>query len=81
MWDDYPAHLHIDLLPSAQGQGWGRALMDRFLAQLRAAGVAGVHLGVATVNLRAVAFYARLGFCVLRADEETQILGMRLAKP
>ncbi len=81
VWADYPAHLHIDLLPVAQGQGWGRVLMDRFVAQLRAAGVLGVHLGVATANTRASAFYARLGFRTLRADEETQTLGLRLAKP
>src|SRR5690606_1414011 len=30
----YPAHLHIDLLPVAQGQGYGRALMERLLAEL-----------------------------------------------
>ena len=24
--EDYPAHLHIDLLPEVQGQGWGRRL-------------------------------------------------------
>ena len=27
----YPAHLHIDLLPIGQGQGWGRAMMQTFL--------------------------------------------------
>lgn len=81
VWAEYPAHLHIDLLPVAQGQGWGRALMDTFLAHLRATGTAGVHLGVATSNQRAVAFYARLGFCLLRADEDSQILDLRLAEP
>jgi hypothetical protein len=24
----YPSHLHIDLLPRAQGRGWGRRMMD-----------------------------------------------------
>jgi GNAT superfamily N-acetyltransferase len=33
----YPAHLHIDLLPEAQGRGGGRALMTAFLAAARAA--------------------------------------------
>src|SRR4051794_10307383 len=28
---DYPAHLHIDLLPEWQGRGQGRALMTSFL--------------------------------------------------
>ncbi len=60
--DRYPAHLHIDLLPEAQGRGWGRALIDHFVGELRARGVPGVHLGVDPANTGAVAFYARLGF-------------------
>ncbi|WP_430791526.1 GNAT family N-acetyltransferase [Actinoplanes sp. G11-F43] len=58
----YPAHLHIDLLPEWQGRGQGRALMAAFLAGLRAAGVPGVHLGMAASNEGAYAFYRRLGF-------------------
>ncbi|GIF12019.1 GNAT family N-acetyltransferase [Actinoplanes teichomyceticus] len=60
--DDYPAHLHIDLLPEWQGRGQGRALMAAFLAGLRAAGVSGVHLGMAPDNHGARAFYRRMGF-------------------
>lgn len=63
--DRYPAHLHIDLLPAAQGRGVGRALMTRLLAALAAAGAGGVHLGVATTNTRAMGFYRRLGFTEL----------------
>jgi len=59
---DYPAHLHIDLLPPAQGRGWGRRMMARLFDALRQAGIAGVHLGVAKGNVRAQDFYARLGF-------------------
>ncbi|BAL86835.1 putative GCN5-related N-acetyltransferase [Actinoplanes missouriensis 431] len=58
----YPAHLHIDLLPEAQGKGLGRGLMAAFLAGLRAAGVPRVHLGMAPENHGAYAFYQRLGF-------------------
>jgi ribosomal protein S18 acetylase RimI-like enzyme len=58
----YPAHLHIDLLPQAQGRGAGRALMETFLAALRASGVPRVHLGMAPRNAGARAFYDRLGF-------------------
>lgn len=79
VWADYPAHLHIDLLPAAQGQGWGRVLMDTFFARLRLMSVPGVHLGVATSNPRAVGFYARLGLRVLRTDDESQVLGVRWA--
>jgi ribosomal protein S18 acetylase RimI-like enzyme len=59
---DYPAHLHIDLLPEWQGRGFGRGLMEAFLGGLRAAGVRGVHLSMSPRNTGARAFYERLGF-------------------
>lgn len=58
----YPSHLHIDLLPEVQGQGWGRRLVDRLFAQLVERGSPGVHLGVGTANTGAIEFYRRLGF-------------------
>ncbi|WP_432157653.1 GNAT family N-acetyltransferase [Streptomyces sp. bgisy153] len=58
----FPAHLHIDLLPSRQGQGQGRALMWAFLDALRAAGVSAVHLCMARADTGARAFYERVGF-------------------
>jgi ribosomal protein S18 acetylase RimI-like enzyme len=72
--DGYPAHLHIDLLPEAQGRGWGRALIDHLVAHLRARGVPGVHLGVDPANTGAVAFYGRLGFDPLPSG----VLGLSL---
>jgi ribosomal protein S18 acetylase RimI-like enzyme len=59
---DYPAHLHIDLLPQWQGKGWGRGLISALLAGLRAAGASRVHLGMAVSNVSARAFYDRMGF-------------------
>ncbi|WP_236710720.1 GNAT family N-acetyltransferase [Streptomyces sp. 150FB] len=58
----YPAHLHIDLLPSHQRSGYGRRLMETYLAALHRRGVGAVHLGMVTSNTRARAFYDRLGF-------------------
>ena len=58
----HPAHLHIDLLPEAQRQGWGRALIRTFLDGLARDGVTGVHLGMARSNEPARAFYGALGF-------------------
>lgn len=75
---DHPAHLHIDLLPHAQGGGWGRALMTRFLETLRAAGVRGVHLGVGTRNVGAVKFYQRMGFHLLSEGGGALWYGMKL---
>jgi ribosomal protein S18 acetylase RimI-like enzyme len=59
---DYPAHLHINLLPAAQSSGWGRRMIETELAALKAAGVAGVHLGVSPTNERAKGFYRHVGF-------------------
>ncbi len=76
--DGYPAHLHIDLLPEAQGRGWGGKLMERFLDALRAKGVPGVHLGVGKRNAKAVGFYERVGFEKLLDAENWLALGKKL---
>ena len=57
----YPSHLHINLLPAAQGAGVGRALMTELFTRLSAAGSPGVHLGVDPRNERAIGFYEHLG--------------------
>ncbi|MFE2916262.1 GNAT family N-acetyltransferase [Kitasatospora indigofera] len=62
---DYPAHLHIDLLPEFQGRGFGRLLIERLLAALHRAGAERVHLGMVSANTGARAFYDRTGFHVL----------------
>lgn len=63
--DVYPSHLHIDLLPRAQGRGYGRRMLEQVMARLRQRGSPGAHLGVSTVNLPAIGFYQRLGFVEL----------------
>ena len=59
---DFPAHLHLNLLAEARGQGLGRALLEHQLSCLSAAGVAGVQLSTTAENEAAVALYAKLGF-------------------
>lgn len=77
---DYPAHLHIDLLPAYQRAGWGRKLIDTLVAALRRAGVPGLHLGMLTENRPARAFYDRLGFHVIDVADPGPLtyLGLRL---
>ena len=58
----YPSHLHIDLLPRAQGRGWGRRMLDRVMETLRDSGSPGAHLSVSLPNTAAMGFYRRLGF-------------------
>jgi ribosomal protein S18 acetylase RimI-like enzyme len=70
---DYPAHLHIDLLPGSQRSGHGRRLIETFLAALRTAGVARVHLSMHQDNTAARAFYDRLGFHDLKIDNPYSI--------
>ncbi len=67
----WPAHMHIDLLPRAQGQGWGRRMLEQQMTALRATGAPGVHLCVAPGNARALAFYRKLGFTDLPAGPDT----------
>ncbi|MDR2923682.1 MAG: GNAT family N-acetyltransferase [Treponema sp.] len=66
---EYPAHLHIDLLPSLQGKGQGRALIDSLFSELVQKGVHGLHLGVSSSNPGAVAFYRKMGFSVLEEQD------------
>lgn len=58
----YPAHLHINLLPVARGQGVGARLVRRWLDQLRLDGVPGCHLQTMAENTGAVAFFEAMGF-------------------
>jgi ribosomal protein S18 acetylase RimI-like enzyme len=75
---DFPSHLHIDLLPAAQGHGDGRRLVERLLDALCADGSRGVHLGVSPRNVRAISFYRALGFEELVGDDRHVVFGMRL---
>lgn len=75
---DYPAHLHIDLLPVARSRGLGRSLMNTFLANLRDLKISGVHLGVGAGNERGIAFYRRCGFQELQVHQWGILFGMRL---
>ena len=77
--DDYPAHLHIDLLPRVQGQGLGRELIDTLASSLKDRGVPGVHLSMDAANTSARAFYDRLGFTELpSSSSDAPLLGLRL---
>lgn len=75
--DRYPAHLHIDILPPFQRQGWGRALMGALIAGLRERRVPGLHLTMDAANVEARRFYDRLGFRELESSKpEAPALGI-----
>jgi ribosomal protein S18 acetylase RimI-like enzyme len=75
---EYPAHLHIDLLPELQGQGWGRRLIETLVTVLRERGVTGLHLVAASANAGALAFYPRVGFTAIPSHAGVQAFAMHL---
>lgn len=58
----YPAHLHIDLLPIARGQGAGRRMINGWLDGLRSESVPGCYLQTMVENTNAIAFFEAVGF-------------------
>lgn len=63
--DDYPAHLHIDILPEFQRRGIGGRLLERLESALQAQGVEGIHLETSNLHRKALPFYAKHGYRLL----------------
>ncbi len=53
---------HLAVRPGCRRQGIGRALVERCLAQLKAAGIAKCHLFVLAGNRQGLAFWEHIGF-------------------
>jgi ribosomal protein S18 acetylase RimI-like enzyme len=66
--EDYPSHLHVNLVPRLQSQGLGGQLMSTLIGALRDQGSVGLHFFVAPANQRAVGFYQHLGFTLASAE-------------
>ena len=79
----YPAHLHMNVEAEYRRRQIGAALIDRYVRDLMAAGVPGIHL---LCGAGPRAFYARNGFADLAALEVSPgrwvyTLGRRLENP
>lgn len=75
---DYPAHLHIDLLPEYQRRHLGSQLMDALKAHLKSEQIPGVYLCVGAKNIGAVAFYKAQGFKILANIGGSFAMGFRI---
>ena len=75
---EFPSHLHIDLVPRAQGHGYGPVLLEYLLERLRHEGSSGVHLGVALNNARAQKVYRSLGFQDWQSNDDELVMAMAL---
>ncbi len=74
---EYPAHLHINVVPEAQNLRAGSRLMQALLKRLKEKGIPGVCLGVDSSRKQAVHFYEKNGFTVLRDAGDTLFMGRR----
>ena len=82
--EEFPAHLHIDILPRGQGHGVGRRLIATLTDTLAERRVTGVHLGVGPQNIRAIGFYRHLGFDPVGPPEDEShglLLGLHIPPP
>lgn len=80
----FPAHLHINLHRDYRGRGLGGLLISRFVADVAAAGLPGVHV-VTGAGLRNVGFYRQNGFDFVHRfvwnDKDLAFLGRTVADP
>ena len=74
----YPAHLHIDLLPPYQRMGLGSGLMKTLEEALAQKGIPGVSLCVSKDNAGAIRFYEKSGFRVLGRHPGSIAYGKKL---
>ncbi len=82
----YPSHVHMNLLPRAQGQGIGPALLELWITVARNHGATAVHVGSNSRNARAYGFWQSRGFEPLASQPPaegngTVWLGRQLENP
>lgn len=61
LFDEYPAHLHMNLHPAARGKGLGSFLVESGCARLQKAGLKGIHL-ITSPDQRNAQFYRKNDF-------------------
>jgi ribosomal protein S18 acetylase RimI-like enzyme len=68
--------LHIDIIESHQGFGYGKTMILHLLKALQDSGSSGVHLHMSAANDRANGFYKKLGFVEVEANKNEIIMGL-----
>jgi GNAT superfamily N-acetyltransferase len=63
----YPAHIHMNLLPRLRGKRVGSGLLELWVDQAKRAGVPGIHLGASASNAGGIAFWSKT-FTPLRTE-------------
>ena len=88
----YPAHLHIGVHPDYRRHGFGRELVLRFVDQVHAEGIPGIHASVVEANHAARLLFQNVGFDVVgqydavfpgspHAPIHMLLLGLQMSSP
>lgn len=68
IYDEYPAHLHINILKEYQRMGIGEKLLTAFEGNIRN-DVKGIHLHTTSHNSKAIPFYHKMGYSVIKEHQ------------
>ncbi|MDR1639768.1 MAG: GNAT family N-acetyltransferase [Clostridiales bacterium] len=79
--EEYPAHLHVDILPEFQRMGIGTRLVDALVQELGKRGVPGLMLCVNPSNEMGIRFYLKYGFEILDERPYETVMGLTLKIP
>lgn len=66
---EYPAHLHINILPQYQKLGIGSMLLNTFECHMKNKKVHGIHIWTSNKNEKAVPFYVKHGYEIIYERE------------
>lgn len=75
---EYPAHLHIDVLPEYQRLGLGHKMTNALLEHLKEKGVSGIMLTTWIKNKKGRGFYDKYGFTLLEEAKNCAVYGLKL---
>ncbi len=76
--EEYPAHLHIDVLPEYQRMGLGHKMTDALLEHLKKKGIKGIMLTTWIRNEKGRGFYDKYGFRLLNEMKNCAVYGLKL---
>lgn len=75
---EYPAHLHIDIVPEFQRKGIGKKLIEHLEKYLKRMNIQGYHLEVDPKNIVGVSFYKKLRLELLNSNRFTLTFGKKM---
>ena len=73
---EYPAHLHINILPGYQRMGIGEKLLNTFEDNIRHC-ARGIHLATTDENIKATPFYHKNGYTIIKRCKLNTWMGKR----